>query len=109
FEKYSLKLGDQIRVGRTLMVFGAQPGISRISSGNVTLAGEDQGMDSAIMRAIPSNEGSMVLAVPEPAAAAMTNLKILYQLGAALGSSFNVQQVLEAAMDLRVLHVKGDA
>jgi two-component system, NtrC family, sensor kinase len=29
----------------------------------------------------------MVLAVPEPAAAAMTNLKILYQLGAALGSS----------------------
>ena len=29
-----LKLGDQIRVGRTLLVFGAQPGISRSSSGN---------------------------------------------------------------------------
>ena len=42
-------------------------------------------MDSSIMHTIPSNEDSMVLAVPEPAAAAMTNLKILYQLGAALG------------------------
>ena len=36
-----------------------------------------------------------MLAVPEPAAAAMTNLKTLYQLGAALGSSFNIDQVLQ--------------
>ena len=35
---------------------------------------------------------SMVLAVPEPAAAAMANLKILYQLGAALGSSFDIDR-----------------
>ncbi len=108
FENYHLKLGDQIRVGRTLMVFGAQPGISRTSSGAVTLAGEDMGMDSSIMHAIPSNEDSMVLAVPEPAAAAMTNLKILYQLGASLGGSFNVQQVLEVVMDLVFEHVKAD-
>ena len=50
----------------------------------------------------------MVLAVPEPAAAAMTNLKILYQLGAALGSSFDVDQVLEVVMDLVFEHVKAD-
>src|SRR5882757_1824224 len=25
----TLKIGDQVRVGRTLMVFGAQPGVSR--------------------------------------------------------------------------------
>ena len=36
------------------------------------------------MHAIPSNEDSMVLAVPEPTAAAMANLRLLYQLGAAL-------------------------
>src|SRR6185436_10953846 len=93
--KYTLKLGDQIRVGRTLMVFGAQPGVSRASGGNVSLAGEEAGMDSSIMHVVPSNEDSMVLAVPEPAVAAMSNLKVLYQLGAALGSSFNVDQVLE--------------
>ena len=102
-----LRLGDQLRVGRTLMVFGAQPGISR-SSGKVTLAGEEVGMDSAIMHTMASNDDSMVLAVPEPAAAAMANLKILYQLGATLGTSFDVDGVLEVVMDLVFEHVKAD-
>src|SRR5690606_34897288 len=105
---YDLKLGDQIRVGRTLMVFGAQPGIARTAAGNVKLAGEEAGMDSAIMHTLPSNEDSMVLAVPEPAAAAMTNLRLLYQLGATLGSSFEVDHVLEVVMDLVFEHVKAD-
>jgi two-component system, NtrC family, sensor kinase len=103
-----LKLGDQIRVGHTVMVFGAQPGVSRASGGNVNLAGEEMGMDSSIVRTVASNEDSVVLAVPEPAAAAMTNLKVLYQLGAALGSSFDVDQVLEVVMDLVFEHVKAD-
>jgi signal transduction histidine kinase len=103
-----LKLGDQIRVGRTLMVFGAQPGISRAASANVTLTGQEAGMDASIMHTVASNEDSMVLAVPEPAAAAMSNLKILYQLGAALGSSFDIDQVLEVVMDLVFEHVKAD-
>lgn len=105
---YQLKLGDQIRVGRSLLVFGAQPGVSRTSRGAVTLSGEEAGMDSSILAAIPSNDDSMVLAVPEPAAAAMTNLKLLYQLGAALGRSFDLQQVLEVVMDLVFEHVKAD-
>ena len=107
-QPYVLKLGDQIRVGRTLMVFGAQPGVTRTSGSNVRLAGEETGMDSAIMHTMPTSEDSMVLAVPEPAAAAMTNLKILYQLGAALGSSFDVDQVAEVVMDLVFEHVKAD-
>jgi two-component system, NtrC family, sensor kinase len=106
--RYILKLGDQIRVGRTLMVFGSQPGISRGSGGNVSLTGAESGMDSSIINTVTSNDDSMVLAVPEPAAAAMTNLKILYQLGAALGSSFGVDQVMEVVMDLVFEHVKAE-
>jgi two-component system NtrC family sensor kinase len=106
--KHALKLGDQIRVGRTLMVFGTQPGVSRTSGGNVNLAGAESGMDSAIVAAVPSNEDSMVLAVPEPAAAAMNNLRLLYQLSALLGGSFNQDQVLEVVMDLVFEHVKAD-
>ena len=106
--QHHLKLGDQIRVGRTLMVFGAQPGVSRASGGSVRLAGAESGMDSAIVHTVPSNEDSMVLAVPEPAAAAMGNLKILYQLGVALGSHFDVDQVLEVVMDLVFEHIKAD-
>ncbi|HYO08157.1 MAG TPA: ATP-binding protein [Tepidisphaeraceae bacterium] len=106
--RYVLKLGDQIRVGRTLMVFGAQPGVNRARGGDVALTGEEAGLDASIMHTVPSNDDSMVLAVPEPAAAAMTNLKILYQLGAALGSSFDIDQVLEVVMDLVFEHVKAD-
>jgi K+-sensing histidine kinase KdpD len=104
----SLKIGDQIRVGRTLMVFGAQPGITRASSGNVRLEGVESGMDSAIMHTVQSSDDSLVLAVPEPAAAAMANLKILYQLAATFGSSFDVEQVVEIVMDLVFEHVKAD-
>jgi signal transduction histidine kinase/pSer/pThr/pTyr-binding forkhead associated (FHA) protein len=103
-----LRLGDQIRVGRTLLVFGAQPGVTRASSGNVSLAGAESGMDSAIINTLPSNDDSIVLAVPEPAAAAMANLKILYRLSAALGSSFSIDQALEVVMDLVFEHVKAD-
>ena len=106
--RYSLKAGDQIRVGRTLMVFGAAPGVSRTSGGNVNLAGAEAGMDSAIVAALPSSEDSMVLAVPEPAAAAMNNLRVLYQLSAQLGGSFGQEQVLEVVMDLVFEHVKAD-
>src|SRR4051812_46172859 len=35
----SLKLGDQFRVGRTLIVFGSQPGVVRSTNANVELAG----------------------------------------------------------------------
>ncbi len=106
--RFNLKLGDQIRVGRTLMVFGAQPGVTRTSGGNVALAGAEAGMDSSIMHTVASADDSMVLAVPEPAAVAMTNLKILYQLGASLGSSFGVDQVMEVVMDLVFENVKAD-
>jgi signal transduction histidine kinase len=106
--RYVLKLGDQIRVGRTLMVFGSQPGIQRAKGGDVSLAGQEAGRDASIMHTVPSNDDSMVLAVPEPAAAALGNLKLLYQLGATLGSSFDTEQVLEVVMDLVFEHVKAD-
>ncbi|MFI5381476.1 MAG: ATP-binding protein [Tepidisphaerales bacterium] len=106
--QHPVKLGDQIRVGRTLMVFGAQPGVTRTSGGNVNLAGEEAGMDSSIVAAISSSDESMVMAVPEPSAAAMSNLKMLYQLQAALGTNFKVDQVLEVVMDLVLEHVKAD-
>jgi signal transduction histidine kinase/pSer/pThr/pTyr-binding forkhead associated (FHA) protein len=105
---YALKLGDQMRVGKTILVYGAQPGVSRTSTSHLSLTGEESGMDASIMHTVSSNDDSMVLAVPEPAAAAMTNLKLLYQLGAALGSSFDVQQVLEVVMDLVFENVKAD-
>ncbi len=107
-DRIELKLGDQIRVGRTLMVFGAQPGVSRTAGSAVSLAGKEAGMDSSIMHTLPPSGDSMVLAVPEPAAVAMANLKILYQLGAALGTTISIDQLVEVVMDLVFENVKAD-
>ena len=104
----TLKLGDQIRVGKTLLLFGAQPGVSAQQASRVRMAGADAGMDSAILNTVPSNDDSIVLAVPEPAAAAMGNLKVLYRLAAALGSQFSVDQILDVVMDLIFETVQAD-
>jgi len=103
-----LKIGDQIRVGRSLLAVGIQPGVSRNTTAQVTLMGEEAGMDASIINTLPTSDDSMVLAVPEPAAAAMANLKMLYRLSAALGSSFNSEQVLDVVMDMVFEHVKAD-
>lgn len=104
----TLKLGDQLRIGKTLLLFGAQPGVSTHQSARVNLAGAESGMDSAIINTVPSNEDSIVLAVPEPAAAAMNNIKVLYRLSAALGSQFSIDQVLDVVMDLIFETVQAD-
>src|SRR2546428_2704335 len=78
--KQALKLGDQLRVGRTLMVFGSQPGVSRTAAGIVRLAGEESGMGSAILHALPPNEESMGRAGSRTAAPAVINLKLVYPL-----------------------------
>ena len=105
---YTLRIGDQIRVGRSLLVVGIQPGVSREKAGQVSLMGAEMGMDSSIINTLPSNDDSLIMAVPEPAAAAVSNLKVLYRLSAALGSSFKIDQVLEVVMDLVFEHVKAD-
>ena len=103
-----IKLGDQVRVGKTLLLFGAAPGVSKGQVDQVKLTGIEAGLDSAILQTVPSNEDSIVLAVPEPAAAAMGNLKVLYRLAAALGSQFSVDQVLDVVMDLIFESVQAD-
>ena len=104
----AIRVGDQLRVGRTLMVFGSQPGFRGAVDGEVEMAGAESGMDSAIMHTVSSSEDSLILAVPDPAAAAVSNLQILYQLGAALGSSFDVSQAMAITMDLVFEHVKAE-
>lgn len=103
-----LKLGDQFRVGRTLLVFGSQPGVMKSVSGSVELMDQSHGMDSSIINTMPSSDDSLVLAVPDPVQAAMSNLKMLYRLSAALGSSFSLQQICEVVMDLVFSHVQAD-
>lgn len=75
-ERTRLRAGDQIRVGSSLFVFGVtesrDPEVIR-------LLWPDQ-MDATFERTLPSNEDSVILAEPEPRAAAADHLRVIYQL-----------------------------
>ena len=91
--------GDQIKVGRSVLLFGSQPGVKPAKGRSMSFAGPEAGMDSAILDALPSGHDSVMLAAPDPAKAAMKNLATLYELSARLGSSFSVPRVCEVVLD----------
>lgn len=115
-----LRLGDQVRIGRSVLIFGSQPGIKSIKTTKSTstsatgswelpFVDDIDGMDSSIVNVVPaSGDDSMILDSPDPSAAAMKNLSTLYRLSAALGGSFSIERALETVMDLVFENVTAD-
>lgn len=68
--------GDQIRVGGSVLGFGED---NQIADPLVRLLGSEF-VDFDIERSLPSNDDSMILAEPEPMAAAVDHLRVIYQL-----------------------------
>jgi signal transduction histidine kinase len=102
----ALKLGDQIRVGRSLLVFGGSEATSRLAAVDVGRVRVDAGqlVDSAIMAAMPSDAEMAFLEEQldsdASAAALGDNLRTLYRLTGAISSIFDVDQLLGRVMDL---------
>jgi two-component system NtrC family sensor kinase len=103
-ERTRLRPGDQIRTGQTLFVFGQV--VSRDLSA-VRVVGTKR-MDASIDRTLPSvpivaggNDDSIILAEPEPRAAAIDHLRIIYRLTTMLTTRvMDRQQLLQGVMDL---------
>lgn len=106
-ERTRLRVGDQIRVGQTLLVFGRSEGPD---PDMVRVLGPRH-IDSSVEHALPStplsepmfqgNEDSVILAVPEPRAAAPDHLRVIYRLSQLLSSQvLDRQQLLGRVMDL---------
>lgn len=107
-DRTRLRAGDQIRVGQTLLVFGQ----SEIKSPDVVRLVGPQRMESTIERAMPSrgggagggsgaNDESMILALPDPRAAAVEHLRVIYRLTSMLTTrAMHRSDILEVLMDL---------
>jgi signal transduction histidine kinase/pSer/pThr/pTyr-binding forkhead associated (FHA) protein len=108
-DRTRLRPGDQVRVGQTLMVFGQ----TETRSPDVVRVVGPQRMDSTIEKSLPSrapaapssktgeNDDSMILAVPEPRAAAQEHLRVIYRLTTMLTTrAMDRAEVLEVVMDL---------
>ena len=104
-----VKVGDQIRLGSTLLVFGAPNQSVTVSMNpdvdvrNITKPG-----DSAIISTVPSSDDSVILAAPEPSAAAMAHFRVLLQVATALSAIFDIDQILNRVMDLVFEQLRAD-
>jgi len=90
-----LKAGDQIRVGGTLMLFGADA-----TQRGVDLRMADRSELSVnIEHTVDASDDSMIMASPDPTHSAQFQLKVIYELTELIGSVTDIQTLLERVMD----------
>lgn len=79
-----LRAGDQVRTGQTLFVFGqtesADPDVVRVVGPRELEASVERALPSVPLMGGGGNEDSVILAVPEPRAAAVDHLRVIYKL-----------------------------
>lgn len=103
-----VKIGDQIRMGSTLLVFGSPNQAVTVSDNPVVdVKGATKPGDSAII-STTSSDDSVVLAAPEPSAAAMAHFRVLLQVSTALSALFDVDQILNRVMDIVFEQLRAD-
>jgi signal transduction histidine kinase/pSer/pThr/pTyr-binding forkhead associated (FHA) protein len=103
-DRQRLRPGDQIRCGQSLFVFGQ----TESSDPDVVRVVGPKHLDATVEKTLPSralfstsNEDSMILAEPEPRAAAIDHLRIIYRLTTILTSqALDRQQLLKSVMEL---------
>ena len=100
-----LEPGDQILTGNTLFLFGVEAPNNHALEPPVTKKEE---MDISVERVVPSNDSSIIMAVPDPSEASAVQLKLLYELTQLIGSPVNRQQLLEQVMRLIFDHFHAD-
>lgn len=104
-DRWRLQLGDQIRTGNTLIVFGYSALQVRSHGVRVAKKGE---IESHVEATVASNEDSMIMSVPEPNEAAAFQLRIIYELVQLIGSVTEKQDLLEKVMDLIFEYFQAD-
>ncbi len=88
--------GDQIRLGSSLLVFGAGKNSPRAQ---VDVDEDGMLVDAAIVATIPSNEDSVIIPTPEAGAEAIGNLRILYGMISEVASILNIDRLLQHTLD----------
>lgn len=104
-EPTPLRVGDQIRVGSTLIQFGDVAAKRPVSPLRVARKGE---IDINVEHTVASNEESMIMSVPEPSQAAQFQLAVVYELTALIGSVTDKQELLNKVMDVIFEYFKAD-
>ena len=94
--RHRLQPGDQIRTGATLWLYGREDSDELAF---VELLSADE-IQTSVERRIASNEDSVVMAEPEPAAAAEDHLRIIYELTRLTSQALDEQELLSNVLNL---------
>jgi two-component system NtrC family sensor kinase len=101
-ERTRLKAGDQVRTGATLFVYGRS---AAEESELIRLVGPDL-LDDTIEKTMASNEDSVILAEPEPRAAAVDHLRVIYRLTTITTQALSRQELLKRVLELVMAEFK---
>ncbi len=96
-ERTRLRLGDQVRTGASLFVFGRVEAAEEIDLIRVV---QPEQIETTIERTLGSNDDSIILAEPEPRTAAVHHLRVIYRLTALTSQETSRDDLLKAVMEL---------
>jgi len=102
-DRILLQAGDQIRTGSTLLVFGDEG----VDEHKIRVARKGE-LDVNVEKTVASNDDSVIMAVPDPSAAAVFQLKVIYVLTALISSETDQQHLLERVMDVIFEYFRAD-
>jgi signal transduction histidine kinase len=102
-ERTRLKAGDQVRTGATLFVYGKASAADE--SEIIRLVGPDL-LDDTIEKTLASNEDSVILAEPEPRAAAVDHLRVIYRVTTITTQALSRQELLKRVLELVMAEFK---
>lgn len=113
-QEHWLNSGDQIQMGRTLMLFTSPPeDAERDAPWNVSITAEPEAERSQIVSVVSQEEGNRLITgqgVPEDSwlAQARRNLEIVYHTALAASHTLDIEQLLNRIMDLIFEWVEAD-
>ncbi|MEM7682405.1 MAG: ATP-binding protein [Planctomycetota bacterium] len=97
-ESRTLKAGDQIRCGNTLLVFGEGSPTNPLTR-QLRMARRGE-LEVNVEASVASNDDSMIMSSPDPAQAAEFQLGVIYRLLRLVGSVTDKQEMFERVMDV---------
>lgn len=95
-ERLRLRPGDQIRTGSTLFVFGQ----TELKDPEVIRVLRTDQIDASIERTMASNADSVLMSEPEPRAAAVDHLRVIYRLTTITTQVTDRQDLLRQVMEV---------
>ncbi len=93
-----LHIGDQIRTGTTILLFGHEGMSNRLPQ--IRMAGDEPEIPAQVEKSVTSSDDSLMLAISDPSAAASIQLRLIYNVTALIGTVDTREELLDKIMEM---------